>query len=131
MDANTKTFVIDSSVILAVLMPDEKESNTSQKFIKLLEKGVGLVAPNLLEFEVGNSLKSAVLSKRITSNEAKELFDTFNDFPISYKSIEKELVLKISLNSNLSFYDASYLCLAKKNKCKLLTLDKTLLKMLE
>lgn len=126
MDANTKSFVVDSSVIIALLMPDEKKSLTAQKFTRLLSSKVVLIAPTLLEFEIGNSLKSAVLSNRITVDQAKSLLDIFNDLPINFVQIKRDSVLQKALKNKLSFYDASYLYLAKLNKCKLLTLDKKL-----
>lgn len=127
MEENTKTYIVDSSVIMAILMPDEKILPETQKFIKILESKSKFIAPNLLEFEIGNSLKSSFFSKRITQKEADSLFTIFGNLPITFQSIKRDLVLKLSLKHKLSFYDASYLCLAKTNKCKLLTLDKKLM----
>jgi predicted nucleic acid-binding protein len=126
MAGNTKSFVVDSSAVAAVLLPDEKKSPFALKLIKIIESGSLLMAPQLLQFEVGNCLKSAVMSKRITKKEAEILFFTFENMQILLEPIDKVETLKISVDKNLSFYDASYLYLAKTNKCKLLTLDKIL-----
>jgi predicted nucleic acid-binding protein len=80
-----------------------------------------------LKYEIGNSLKSAVIQKRISFEKARDIFKIFGEMSIEYRDIDKKEVLNLSVKNNLSFYDASYLHLAKKNNAKLLTLDKRLM----
>ncbi len=90
--------------------------------------GQKLGKPNSSElFEVGNSLRSGVLSKRLTVSQASELFKQFLNLEIKLKPVNYDLVLKLAISHNLSFYDATYLFLSTKIKCPLLTLDKKLL----
>ena len=126
MAENTKTFVVDASALMAVLMPDENKAVKVKKLLEIIVSKDKIIAPNLLIYEMGNSLKSAVLSKRITFNQAGFLLNTFNQLSINLVSIDVNSVFKTAIKHKITFYDASYLCLAKLHKCKLLTLDKKL-----
>lgn len=123
MAENTRTFVVDSSVIMAVLMPDENKSLKVKKLLKIIVSKNKIIAPNLLIYEIGNGFKSAALSKRITFSQAGFLLDTFNQLSINLVSIDINSVFKTAIEHKITFYDASYLYLAKLNKCRLLTLD--------
>jgi predicted nucleic acid-binding protein len=130
-NTNPKQYVIDSSVIISYLMVDEKIQFEHERIITdhLHHKAL-LVAPAILPFEIGNSLKSATLSKRLTIPQATELFKQFFNLEISLLPINYHTVLNISAKHNLTFYDAAYFSLATKLKSSLLTLDKKLAKIL-
>ncbi len=120
-------YVVDASFILSSILPDEKVLKPFQKILKLFEKNkVYFKAPEVLMYEIGNSLKSAVKQKRIASNPATKLFSKIVTATIDYQKVDFKAVLDLSITHDLSFYDSSYLYLAKVNKCKLLTLDKKL-----
>lgn len=128
----TSVYVIDASLMLSALLPDEKMLEEYKKYFRLFEEGqIVLKSSELLKYEVGNSLKSAFRQKRIGKKLSGRLYDDFLKMNIKYTDLDFKEVLNLSINKNLSFYDASYLYLAKANKCKLLTLDKGLSKMLQ
>jgi predicted nucleic acid-binding protein len=61
------SFIIDSSAMINILFPDEMTDDKLTKVFRNFEKNqTMLYAPYLLQVEVTNSLKSAVLSKRAT-----------------------------------------------------------------
>ena len=123
-----KRYIIDSSVIISYLMFDEKTNPEHLEIINLHTRHNNILfAPNLLLFEVGNSLRSGVLSKRITKKQAIMLFSKLSDLDISLSLPPHSSTLTLAIENNLSFYDASYLALAKQLKAPLLTLDKKLL----
>ena len=126
--AGSNLFVVDSSYILSVLLPDEKRLPAAKNNLKLItsEKNKIISSP-LLEFEVGNGIRSALLRKRIKSNSPSILIKNFNLLPIKIEKIDNERVLSISITNNLSFYDATYLFLAKSRSAVLLTLDEKLI----
>jgi predicted nucleic acid-binding protein len=129
---NPKQYVIDSSVIISYLMVDEKiKPEHEQVITEHLHHKIVLIAPIILPFEIGNSLKSAILSKRLTSSQAIELFKQFFNLEISLMPINYHTVLSLSATHNLSFYDAAYFSLAAKLKSPLLTLDKKLLSLIK
>jgi len=130
MAENTKidsVYVVDASLILSSILPDEKVLKPFQKILRFFEKNkVYFKAPEVLMYEIGNSLKSAVKQKRVSSNSATKLFSKITTTTIDYQKVDFNAVLDLSIKYDLSFYDASYLYLVKINKCKLLTLDKKL-----
>jgi len=127
-NTDLKHYVVDSSVIISYLMVDEKIDPNHEKIIAdHLHHKITLTAPLILPFEIGNSLKSGVLSKRLTQLQANELFKEFFNLEIKLKPVRHDLVLKLATSHNLSFYEASYLSLHKSTHYPLLTLDKKLL----
>ncbi len=109
-------------------MVDEKIDPNHEKIITdHLHHRITLSAPIILPFEIGNSLKSGVLSKRLTNSQANELFKQFFNLDIKLKPVNYDAVLKLATSRNLSFYDASYLSMHKSTHYPLLSLDKKLL----
>jgi predicted nucleic acid-binding protein len=116
----TKRVVIDASYALSWLLPDENRPTLEPDHT---------VAPELLRYEVINALWSNVVRGRIGALMAKKLLYEFDGWQIQYQKIDMGEVLDLSIAYKLSGYDASYLYLAKKLKCKLLTWDKRLAEM--
>ena len=132
MAVNIKNFVIDASYLLSVLFPDEATGDESKRRLAtIINLDNKFFAPRILEFEVCNSIRSVLISKRFDKNSARQILIRFNKVPINYLDIDRKNVLDLSIKNNLSFYDASYLYLAKANKYRLLTLDTKLSKMLQ
>ncbi len=128
MEESKRAYIIDSSFILAHLLPDEHVITVDNLFSLYKTAAIILYAPPLLPVEVANGLFAAHLSKRISSETACLLLERFLLFqilplPISYKE-----VLVLALEKNFSVYDATYAYLAKKERKPLLTLDKKLQK---
>ena len=75
MVANTNhRVVIDASAILSYILPDEPTSNkVLHTFKKYAKDKVSFLAPTLLNYEVGNAIKSAVKQNRLDKLSAKEL----------------------------------------------------------
>ena len=109
--------VVDASYVLSRLLPDENHPQT-----KVGQK----IAPKLLPYEVINALKSAVVRGRIDEELAQRLLGEFLNWQIEYVEIDGTEVLALAVKQKLSGYDASYVYLAQKMKCKLLTWDKKL-----
>ncbi len=127
MAENIEKVVIDSSFLLSTILPDEKILPLFQEYVKKFRQNKLIFSScELLKYEICNSLKSAVKRKRISSKRANILRSAFELMEIEYQSIDFGKTMELSVKHDLSFYDASYLYLAKANKCKLLTLDKKL-----
>lgn len=123
----TPICVIDSSFLISLLLPDEMFETKFIKYIRGFKKDkIIFKTCNLLKYEIGNCLKSSVIRKRISNKQALEIYKAFEEMQIDYQDTDNVEVLDLSIKNNLSFYDASYLYLAKVNKCELLTLDKKL-----
>lgn len=127
-NTDPKHYIVDSSVIISYLMVDEKLDPNHEKIITdHLNHRITLSSPVILPFEIGNSLKSGILSKRLAKSQASELFKQFFNLEIRLKPVNYDSVLKLATSHNLSFYDASYLFLHKSTHYPLLSLDKKLI----
>ncbi len=128
MAVNTdRRVVIDASAVLSYILPDEPTpSNILSIFRKYAKDEVSLLAPTLLSYEVGNAIKSVVKQKRLNELTATEIINGFKQLDIHYFGPNISATIALSLEHNLSFYDAAYLILAQEQKARLLTLDKKL-----
>ena len=125
-------FVVDSSVMLAWLMPDER-SESVQALLSGEEVGSGrLCAPDLIQTEVLNAVAVACLRRnRISKSLLEVLLDEFVSFglvldtprPLSYIAL-----VRLMARYGLSAYDARYLELALRIELPIATLDRKLSK---
>ena len=72
-----KNCVIDSSFVLSYLFADKKRIEVDDVFIRYENGEINLIAPSLIQFEIANGLRSAVLRKRISSRHAIQLLRIF------------------------------------------------------
>lgn len=118
--------VIDASYCLAFLLPLESSKTIDATFIAYQEGTLELITTPLLPFEVLNGLRAAVLSKRITHDQANTLGHAFLELDIPIETVTYEEVFALAEKEKLSVYDASYLWLARSRRAKLYTFDKAL-----
>lgn len=123
MAADFNLAVIDSSFILTFLLPDEDIPEVIETIGLFEQKDLNLISSHLFSFEVFNCLKTAVARKRISIDLAVDLGNTFLDLDIKHEDVNFVETLRIAQEENLSFYDASYVYLARSKKIPLLTLD--------
>ncbi len=128
-DANTNqknTFVVDTSFVLAYLLPDEGGQVVEEMFSKFEENKINFVSPYLLAFEIMNGLRSATMQRRQSVNAAKHLLDSFLNMGILFEKVDEKEVFRFAVKKGITAYDASYVWLAKSKKLELLTLDEKL-----
>lgn len=128
MDADSK-YIIDSSFMLAHLLPDENLNEVDSIFTEYAQGKVFFFAPYILPLEVINGLRSAAVSKRIDKNTAQTLIDDFLNVKIEFQKINFKNTLATSFKSSCSIYDASYIALSQDKNLPFLTLDKKLAKL--
>lgn len=125
-----KVAVIDASVMLVWLLPDEDQTPLTSSLLDDYQEGlVSFMAPTLLWHEVANALRSAVKQGRIDTKGLRSSIRMFEEFQISFTDLtdNMELVVDTAVKHDLSSYDASYLVLAKIHRMALHTLDKKLM----
>lgn len=117
-----KTLIIDSSVIVKWLNQTKEQSlEQADKILKeAKEKRVELIAPELAKYEVGNVL----ITKKVDPNKVKVSLTTFYSLPITF--ITESLVLaektySLADSLGLTYYDASFVSLAKQYNATLVT----------
>lgn len=127
MEENTNLqHVVDASFVLSYILPDENSDLTDKLFEKYYQGEITFISTFLLPFEVLNSLKTSVTRKRLSKKTAFLLAKQFLKYKISLYGIDFFQALLLSQKENITFYDASYLYLAKSHNIPLLTLDRAL-----
>lgn len=120
-------FVVDASVILAWLLPDERSEFAQAVMTRAAREDAQ--APALLHQEIGNALLQAARRRRISGERAAEMLELFLALPIALQSPDAESTrqaLEIAVRQGLSLYDACYVELARRRRMPLATLDEAL-----
>jgi predicted nucleic acid-binding protein len=114
--------VVDTSVIIAVIANEPEK----RKLIELT-RGVDLVAPYSLHWEIGNAFSSMLKRKRISLRVAVNALRVYNQIPITFTNVQLELSLRLVHQLGVYAYDAYFIACALEKNTSLLSLDKTLL----
>lgn len=116
------TLIVDSSVIVKWLN-QTKETSVEQadRIIKETTAGnIKLYAPELAKYEVGNVL----IKKGVTPTEVASLFTILYSLPIIFVAESSEIAKDtfiLAYELNITYYDASFLALAKQYNATLVT----------
>ena len=121
--------VIDCSVLIAGLLPDEVEERT-RKILKDLQHGVTVaVVPSLFYQEISNALLMAYRRRRISREVLSQYLDVMAILPVTVDTAAAtqgntmKVVCELAEEYGLTTYDASYLELALRLDLPLMTLD--------
>ena len=124
------TLVIDASMTIAWLLTDE----TTAKAHKILDQVTenGAVVPSLWRLEVANVLRNAVRRGRCDESFVDESLTNLAALPINIDDATDAQAWgptrQLSLENDLTLYDAAYLELAIRTGKAIATLDKDLVK---
>lgn len=115
--------VIDTSILVKWLnRTNEKDIDKADKIMELALTGkIKLIAPELAKYELGNVL---LKGKRLTSKEACISLGTAYSLPINFITESLDLAKKtydIAYNFEVTYYDASFMALAKEQEADLIT----------
>ncbi|MCB1622690.1 MAG: type II toxin-antitoxin system VapC family toxin [Thiothrix sp.] len=121
--------VLDCSVALAWLLPDESSAYADAAMAALKEEGA--MVPPLWIQEVANVLLVAIRRGRIAQDAALEFAEQMNFIGLRLSDQKPEIdhlpwLIEFGAEHGLTAYDASYLLLAIEQDAKLATLDKRL-----
>ena len=124
--------VVDCSVLIASLLPDEIEEQ-AQLIMVDLQRGVTLaVVPSLFYQEISNALLMAYRRKRINQDILSQYLDVVAMLPVTVDTAAAtqgntmKVVCQLAEKHGLTTYDASYLELAIRLDLPLVTLDSDL-----
>ena len=123
-----KACVVDANVAAKWLLPAAGEGLLDQanRLAALHARHeLQLLAPTLIEAEIGDVLWKAVRRKRITRREAERSLQSFAALAIQMVPISDLLgqALQIAVAYERSFYDSLYVALALATKTELITAD--------
>ncbi len=114
--------VVDASVVIAWLFDDEGEPR-ADKVLEHLEED-GALVPHLWHLETRNTLLVAERRWRLSERGVKERLDALKGLPIrTDEKPDLQSAFDLARAHELSFYDALYLELAKRESAELATLD--------
>ena len=115
--------IADASAIMAVVaMEPERE-----KVIKLT-KGAKIVCPDMISYEIANSLTKMMKKKIIDKEHMLKMFGYYEKIIIRKIEVDFMKALEIAWHYKIYSYDACYLELAKRLGLPLLTFDGNMVK---
>ena len=118
-------YVLDASIAACWCYHDE-EDERADAALELLQTDRAL-APHHWWFEVGNMLIVGERRRRIDEQPTAEFAEQLARSPIDFAPFpDRAAVLLVARVHSLTFYDAAYLELAKRESIPLATLDKDL-----
>ncbi len=124
-------FVIDPSVALAWLLPDETSAR-ADAVRAAVENGADAWIPVHWRLEIGNGLLMAERRGRITAEQVAQALSLVNALPFEEDGETAEQIpartLTLARKHGLTIYDAAYLELAQRRGAILSTFDEHLLK---
>ncbi|MEI6789848.1 MAG: type II toxin-antitoxin system VapC family toxin [Myxococcaceae bacterium] len=126
-----KTFVLDTSALLRLYLPDGPLASLSEDALELANQGDAIVsAPELILAEVAQVLLKKERAKLITPEDASRIQKEIFALPIELVKHKEiiELAGELARTHHLSIYDGLFLALARKLRCTLITCDDKLFK---
>jgi len=116
--------VMDASIALANVMPDE-ESPYAEAVLDRLEDEPAL-APTLWLYEVASALRLGQIRNRITQEFADTVVAQVKELHIEFEHPDGLQLMRLSRQTGLTVYDASYLALCLQHQLPLASLDRRL-----
>jgi len=110
--------VFDTSAAMALFLQKKEGIQIEEIINNILNANGQIFVPSLFWFEVGNTLISAFNRKRITLEEIQGIEFDISELPIVTDPLPtfpiRIRIREIANSKRLSFYDASYVELAKR-----------------
>jgi predicted nucleic acid-binding protein len=113
--------VVDASVIVDVLVADERASQT-----RSLLAHEEFAAPDLIDIEVASALRGLWLSRTLDESRLEHAVLDLRRLPLLRQPSMLLIPRAMQLRANLTSYDAVYVALAETLGCALLTKDRRL-----
>ncbi len=123
-------YIVDASVLAKLFFPEPQHNSAKIFFKHSFRNNWQLIAPFLIDYEFGNICWKKVQRNEITHNEATEILNNFQRIfltRIDMISFIKD-ILKIAIQTQSTFYDSSYLVLARILNTKFITADEAFLR---
>jgi predicted nucleic acid-binding protein len=117
--------VVDASVAVKWVLPEDH----SEAALRVLESGVGMIAPAHWLAEAVNAVWTACRRTAITRDEIHQLVATLAEAPVASVPLNEiaATAMDLSLRADVSVYDALYIALALRDNAILITDDRRLL----
>jgi predicted nucleic acid-binding protein len=110
--------VVDTSVLIAVLV-----SEADRPLLVERTRGMELVAPASVHWEVGNAFAAMLKRRRMKLAEIEQALAAYEEIPLRFLEVDLTVALQIAAQQNVYAYDAYIIACASRQRCPLLTLD--------
>ena len=110
--------IADTNTFIAVALNEPEKD----KIIQLTE-GHDLIAPDVLPFEIGNTLTAMMKKNALKKEEVESAWEIVQEIPVDLRPTDISSALKIAIKFNIYAYDAYFLTCAQNLRSPLLTLD--------
>jgi predicted nucleic acid-binding protein len=110
--------VADASAFLAVVLNEAARDSIIRSTV-----GRGIVAPEILPYEVGNALVVVRKKGRLTDHEVLQAFDSAQQIAVTLLPVMIPSAVKLAMQFGIYAYDAYYLQCCIENRLPLLSLD--------
>jgi predicted nucleic acid-binding protein len=110
--------VVDASAVVSMIFDEPGADALAERL-----EGSLMLAPALLGFEVGNACVTRLRRRLANVRSVHSALELFARFPVEVLPVDNEGVLLAAEASGVTFYDASYLWLARASSAELVTLD--------
>ena len=117
--------VVDASVVVKWFVV-EPHSNEARRLLEAYESGaVSFHAPDILPAEFANTIWKKQLFQDLAEADAKDILAAFRRLQILFTPSVALLddAYKLAVTHRRSIYDALYLALSLREKCRLVTAD--------
>ncbi len=117
----SEPLVIDTSAIVAVVLGEE-----SRPWLIERTRGVELLAPASVHWEVGNAFSALLRRRRAELRELRVALLAYRAIPLRLLDVDLGAAVALCAEFGLYAYDAYVLACARAQRCALLTLDQGL-----
>jgi predicted nucleic acid-binding protein len=122
-------YLLDASVAARFLLTESLSKEAAAVLRDYIEERIELAAPDILAYEVGNTLWKAVRGKHLELDTATEKQRDFHSLEIPTVELDggdHHDILEWAHTCDATYYDATYAVTAKKLGATLLTADNEL-----
>lgn len=113
--------VADTNVFIAVALDEPEKASIVRTTAQC-----GLLAPEVLPFEIGNALTALMRKHILDPDEVVAAWDATQAIPVALQRLDFREALRIAGRFNIYAYDAYFIECALKTRSPLLTLDRRL-----
>ena|SRR3989344_3619366 len=115
--------IIDASVVCKAVLPEENREQVKDIFKKHVEGIDKVTVPNLLFYEVANTLATKTTIPKHQMLKSLEKLGRLNLLIHDPTTQEISKAASFAKDNHVSVYDAIYVILAEENDCDLITAD--------
>jgi len=117
---------VDASVATRFLLKEELSEKAEKVLRSFIEGEIDLAAPTLINYEVGNALRTAVsrgITKPAAATSSYQTFLKLKLGKLATSDSQHSETLEWSTRKGVSYYDSAYIISSKTTGFKLLTAD--------